>query len=127
MLKVLEFIGFVGDSEKAIEYLTEIYQSGGLKAPYASIILMAVHLFLPSAMSDVEHSLKSVKPIIDHARNKYPNGAMFNYLSAQYERKTGNGLNATKFLEEAIEACRKIKVEPNLFKWDLANVNSKIV
>lgn len=121
MLQVLKMIGFVGDSEKAIEYMTEIYKGSGLKAPYAAIILCAVYLFLPSALSDVHDSLKAVQPIIEFCRKTYPNGAMFNYMCAQYARKTGNGKQAVEYLNDAIKACKVIKIEPNLFMWDLAN------
>jgi len=121
MLKILQMIGFVGDQDKAIQIMTEIYQNNGLKAPYAAIILMAVYLFLPSALSDISDNLKCVSPIIEFSRKTYPNGAMFNYMCAQYARKTGNGKQAIEHLHDAIKACKEIEVEPNLFQWDLAN------
>jgi hypothetical protein len=123
MLKILQMIGFVGDSDKAITYMGEIYQGGGLKSPYAAIILMAVYLFLPSALSDMHENLKKVEPIIDFCRKTYPNGAMFNYLCAQYARKNGNGKQAVEYLDMAIKACKAVQVEPNLFMWDLANAH----
>lgn len=123
MLKILQMIGFVGDSDKAIVYMSEIYQGGGLKSPYAAIILMAVYLFLPSALSDTHEQLEKVKPIIEQCRKVYPNGAMFNYMSAQYEKKNGNGKQAVQYLNDAIKACKAMQIEPNFFMWDLANAH----
>jgi len=119
--KILTAIGFVSDQDKAIDYMTEIYKGGGLKSPYAATILLGIYLFLPSALSDMHENLKNAKPIIEFCQKTYPNGAMFNYLCAQYYRKIGEGKEAVDALRLSVKASQAVGVEPNLFLWDLAN------
>jgi len=121
MLKVLTLIGFVADQDKGIQYMTEIYQTDNLKAPYASIILLASYLFLPSALSDMHKNLENCKPCVEWCHKKYENGAIFSYFSAQFYRKLGDGKKAIEHLKHAIDICDKLKIPPNLFNWDLAN------
>jgi len=101
--------------------MTEIYKGEGLKSPYAALILLAIYLFLPSALSDMHENLQLAKPIIEFSRKTYPNGAMFNYLCAQYFRKINDGKTAIDSLRLSIKASKAVGVEPNLFLWDLAN------
>jgi len=121
MLKVLTMIGFVADQDKGIKYMTEIYQTDNLKAPYASIILLASYLFLPSALSDMHKNLESCEPCVEWCHKNYENGAIFSYFSAQFYRKLGDGTKAIEHLEHAIKICNDLKIPPNLFNWDLAN------
>jgi hypothetical protein len=61
--------------------------------------------------------------LIDYFEKNYPKSTMFIFMISTYLRKKGETEKCIEYLKESIKRCEEINVAPNMYRWELANVN----
>jgi len=117
LMRLLSAIGFISDKELGEEYLTEVLQSGTIRAPWAGLILLTLYLFLPTGLGNVDETLKKTKDILDYMNEQFPNNCYFwSYLNF-YHRKRGETKEAVEAVNKALDNCKAANRVPLLMKY----------
>lgn len=97
LMSVLSAIGFIADPVTGEQYLTEVLNSGTVRAPLAALVLCTYYLFLPTGLGDVKETMRKAKVVLDKMNETYPSNCYFWGYTNFYYRKLGetkNGLDA---------------------------------
>jgi tetratricopeptide (TPR) repeat protein len=117
LMKVLSAIGFIADSVKGEEYLTEVLNSGTVRAPFAALVLCTYYLFLPTGLGDVKATLSKAKIVLDKMNEDYPENCNFWGYTNFYHRKLGNCKPALESIEKSLKNAEKGGQSPVLLLY----------
>lgn len=109
LMKLLSAIGFISDKELGEQYLTEVFKSNSIRAPYAALVLCTYYLFLPTGLGNVDDTLSKAKRVLDVMNARFPDNTHFHGYSNFYHRKRGEVQEAVKAIIKANENAEKAK------------------
>jgi len=114
-------VGFKADRDLGLKYIRECHDSGGIRCPFASIVLLFNNLLLPRGLANPAKYLKEADQLIQQSLSKYPNGSLFQVMGSHCARKQCNVDEGINYMESAIENCKTLGVSPLIYKYELAN------
>lgn len=120
-LKVIELVGFKADRDLGLKYIRDCHDAGGVRCPFASIVLLFNNLLLPRGLANPAKYLREADSLIQQSLAKYPNGSLFQVMGSHCARKQCNVDEGISFMERAIENCKTLGVSPLIYKYELAN------
>lgn len=120
-LKLIELVGFKADRDLGLKYIRECHDAGGVRCPFASIVLLFNNLLLPRGLANPAKYLREADVLIQQSLAKYPNGSLFQVMGSHCARKQCNVDEGIKYMEAAIENCKSLGVSPLIYKYELAN------
>lgn len=120
-LKLVELVGFKADRELGLKYIRGCYDAGGVRSPFASIVLLFNNLLLPRGLVNPAKYLKEADILVQQSLAKYPNGSLFQVMGSHCARKQCNVDAGIKFMQDAIENCKTLGVAPLIYKFELAS------
>jgi len=121
LLKFVELVGFHADRELGLQYMRECYTSGGVRSPYAAVILLFNNLLLPRGLADVTPYIKEAEQLLKDAVPKFPSGSIFQVMGSHCARKQCDVETGIKYMQTAIENCSKLGAQPAIYSYELAN------
>jgi len=120
-LKLIELVGFKADRDLGLKYIRDCYDSGGVRCPFASIVLLFNNLILPRGLANPAKYLKEADSLVQQSLTKYPNGSLFQVMGSHCARKQCNVDEGIRFMKDAIENCKSLGAAPLIYKYELAN------
>lgn len=117
LMKLLSIIGFISDKELGEKYLTDVFQSSSIRAPYAALTLCTLYLFLPTGLGDVNETLAKAKVVLDEMNSRYPNNTYFHGYSNFYYRKRGQLVEALNSITLSATNAEKVGLAPLLIRY----------
>ncbi|RNF05424.1 tetratricopeptide repeat domain 39B [Trypanosoma conorhini] len=117
LMRLLNVIGFISDRELGEQYLTEVFESNGVRAPFAALVLCTLYLFLPTGIGRVEETLAKAKRILDVMNQKYEQNTYFNGYSNFYHRKRGETAEALAAIQRAEANAERAGMVPILIRY----------
>lgn len=120
-LKLVEFVGFRADRDLGLKYIRECHDAGGIRAPFATIVLLFNNLLLPRGLANPAKYLREADTLIKESLTKYPEGSLIQVMGSHCARKQCDIDGGIKFMEDAIENCRGLNASPLIYKYELAN------
>lgn len=109
LMKLLSAIGFISDKELGEQYLTTVFRSNTIRAPYAALVLCTYYLFLPTGLGNVEDTLAKAKVVLDTMNERFPDNTHFHGYSNFYHRKRGETKEAVDAIIKANKNAEKAK------------------
>lgn len=123
---MLKAIGFVPNKAEGVRYCQFVYQRGGIRAPFAAVILLMNYLLLPRGMSHLisqeEDPIHEAGEIISECLDSFPNGSSFLILACHYERKRGMFDNGVSHIRRAISSYAHLGAIPNSYLFEFAAI-----
>jgi len=120
-LKLVELVGFRADRDLGLKYIRECHESGGIRAPFATIVLLFNNLLLPRGLANPAKYLREADFLIKDSLSKYPEGSLIQVMGSHCARKQCNIDEGIKFMEDAIQNCQSLNASPLIYKYELAN------
>jgi len=120
-LKLVELVGFRADRDLGLKYIRECHDSGGIRAPFATIVLLFNNLLLPRGLANPAKYLREADVLIKESLIKYPQGSLIQVMGSHCARKQCDIDGGIKFMEDAIENCKSLNASPLIYKYELAN------
>lgn len=120
-LKLVELVGFRADRDLGLKYIRDCYDAGGVRAPFATIVLLFNNLLLPRGLANPAKYLREADTLIKDSLVKYPEGSLIQVMGSHCARKQCNIDEGIKFMEDAIENCKSLNASPLIYKYELAN------
>ncbi|KEG14386.1 tetratricopeptide repeat domain 39B [Trypanosoma grayi] len=117
LMKLLNVIGFISDKELGEEYLTEVFESNGIRSPFAALVLCTLYLFLPTGIGRVEETLQKAKHVLDTMNKRYEHNTYFYGYSNFYHRKKGETVEALQAIERAAANAERAGLVPLLIRY----------
>ena len=109
LMKLLSAIGFISDKDLGEQYLTTVFQSNTIRAPYAALVLCTYYLFLPTGLGNVDDTLSKAKCVLDSMNARFPDNTHFHGYSNFYHRKRGETKEAVEAIVRANANAEKAK------------------
>jgi len=120
-LKLVELVGFRADRDLGLKYIRECHDSGGIRAPFATIVLLFNNLLLPRGLANPAKYLREADSLIKESLSKYPEGSLIQVMGSHCARKQCNIDEGIRFMEDAIQNCQSLNASPLIYKYELAN------
>lgn len=120
-LKLVELIGFRADRDLGLKYIRDCHDAGGIRAPFATIVLLFNNLLLPRGLANPAKYLREADVLIKESLIKYPEGSLIQVMGSHCARKQCDIDGGIKFMEEAIDNCKSLNASPLIYKYELAN------
>ncbi|KYQ93255.1 hypothetical protein DLAC_05909 [Tieghemostelium lacteum] len=120
-LKIVEFVGFKADRDLGLNYIKECSQKGGIRAPFATMVILFNNLLLPRGLYNPVHQLKEAEELIVTNLQKYPNGSLFQVMASHCYRKQCKIDLGLECMLKAISNCQQLSRAPLIYKYELAN------
>lgn len=120
-LKLVELIGFRADRDLGLKYIRDCHDAGGIRAPFATIVLLFNNLLLPRGLANPTKYLREADVLIKESLIKYPEGSLIQVMGSHCARKQCDIDGGIKFMEEAIDNCKSLNASPLIYKYELAN------
>jgi len=120
-LKLVELVGFRADRDLGLKYIRNCHDAGGVRAPFATIVLLFNNLLLPRGLANPAKYLREADALIKESLVKYPEGSLIQVMGSHCARKQCNIDEGIKFMEDAIENCKSLNASPLIYKYELAN------
>jgi len=120
-LKLVELVGFRADRDLGLKYIRDCHDAGGVRAPFATIVLLFNNLLLPRGLANPAKYLREADSLIKESLVKYPEGSLIQVMGSHCARKQCNIDEGIKFMEDAIENCKSLNASPLIYKYELAN------
>jgi len=117
LMSVLSAIGFISDQALGEEYLTEVLNSGTVRAPFAALVLCTYYLFLPTGLGDVKKTLSKAKVVLDKMNETYPSNCYFWGYTNFYHRKLGETKEGLDAIVKSITFAEKGGQSPLLLNY----------
>ncbi|ESL09313.1 hypothetical protein TRSC58_02968 [Trypanosoma rangeli SC58] len=117
LMRLLNVIGFISDRELGEQYLTEVFESNGVRSPFAALVLCTLYLFLPTGIGRVEETLAKAKRILDVMNKKYEQNTYFYGYSNFYHRKRGETAEALAAIQRAERNAEIVGLVPILIRY----------
>eukprot|EP00475_Leptophrys_vorax_P026297 TRINITY_DN3702_c0_g3_i1.p1 TRINITY_DN3702_c0_g3~~TRINITY_DN3702_c0_g3_i1.p1 ORF type:complete len:526 (+),score=117.62 TRINITY_DN3702_c0_g3_i1:1146-2723(+) len=104
VLSVVEWIGFSGKRDLALELLTRSYDSKTVRSPFAALFLLVYYVNLSDQVGDYnENYMVIARQLLDWADKEFPNSIMFHSLACRYYRSKGELDECIRVAEKASE------------------------
>lgn len=120
-LKLIELVGFRADRDLGLKYIRECHDAGGIRSPFATIVLLFNNLLLPRGLANPAKYLREADALIKESLIKYPQGSLFQVMGSHCARKQCNVEEGITFMLNAIENCNSLGSAPLIYKYELAN------
>lgn len=120
-LKLVELVGFRADRDLGLKYIRDCHDAGGVRAPFATIVLLFNNLLLPRGLANPAKYLREADTLIKDSLVKYPEGSLIQVMGSHCARKQCNIDEGIKFMEDAIDNCKSLNAAPLIYKYELAN------
>jgi tetratricopeptide (TPR) repeat protein len=120
-LKLVELVGFRADRDLGLKYIRDCHDAGGVRAPFATIVLLFNNLLLPRGLANPAKYLREADSLIKESLVKYPEGSLIQVMGSHCARKQCNIDEGIKFMEDAIANCKSLNAPPLIYKYELAN------
>jgi tetratricopeptide (TPR) repeat protein len=120
-LKLVELAGFKADRDAGLHYVRDAHRTGGIRAPFATMLLLFNDLLLPRGLANVQSYMVEAEELIRESMEKYPQGSLFQVMGSHCARKQCNVDLGLKYMEMALQNCSNLKSEPLIYKYELAN------
>lgn len=120
-LKLVEFVGFKADRELGLKYIHDCHDAGGIRAPFATIVLLFNNLLLPRGLANPTKYLREADSLIQESIVNYPQGSLFQVMASHCSRKQCNIDEGINFMLVAIDNCKQLNASPLIYKYELAN------
>lgn len=114
ILMALTAIGFVANRELGEKYLQEVNKNGGLRSPFAGLVLLLFFLVIPTGLEEPGEHLRKGKLVLDGFEENFPDNIMFNMFKSLYFKKVGQGEKAVESIAKSIELCTRLQLSPNI-------------
>jgi len=119
-LKLIELAGFKADRDLGLKYIHECYESGGIRSPFATMVLLFNNLLLPRGLANPAKFLREADVLIKDSLVKYPQGSLFQVMGSHCARKQCRIEEGIMCMEDALANCKTLKCEPLIYKYELA-------
>jgi len=119
-LKLVELAGFRADRDTGLKYIRECYDAGGIRSPFATMVLLFNNLLLPRGLANPAKFLKEADVLIKDSLAKYPQGSLFQVMGSHCARKQCRVEEGIMCMEDALANCKTLKCEPLIYKYELA-------
>jgi len=120
-LKLVELVGFRADRDLGLKYIRECHDAGGIRSPFATIVLLFNNLLLPRGLANPAKYLREADALIKESLSKYPQGSLFQVMGSHCARKQCNVDEGINFMVSAIQNCESLGSAPLIYKYELAN------
>lgn len=117
LMTLLSAIGFISDKELGEQYLTEVFQSGTIRAPLAALVLCTYYLFLPTGLGNVHETLARAEVVLKAMNERYPNNTHFFGYTNFFHRKRGETKEAVEAIEKATGNAERGGLVPLLLQY----------
>jgi len=119
-LKLVELAGFKADRDAGLHYLKEVQKDGGIRGPFATMLLLFNNLLLPRGLANADSYLIEADQLIQESLKKYPEGSLFHVMGSHCARKQCNIEKGIKLMDVALENSKTLK-PPLIYRYELAN------
>jgi len=119
-LKLVELVGFRADKEQGLKYIHDCHDSGGIRAPFSTMVLLFNNLLLPRGLANPAKYLKEADALITESLHKYPSGSLFQVMGSHCARKQCDVEKGIVCMEDALANCKTLNCEPLIYKYELA-------
>lgn len=123
-LKLVELVGFRADREQGLKYVHDCHASGGIRAPFSTMVLLFNNLLLPRGLANPAKYLKEADALISESLKKYPEGSLFQVMGSHCARKQCNVEAGIKCMQDALNNCKNLNCEPLIYRYELASCHS---
>eukprot|EP01116_Phalansterium_solitarium_P011478 TRINITY_DN2716_c0_g1_i1.p1 TRINITY_DN2716_c0_g1~~TRINITY_DN2716_c0_g1_i1.p1 ORF type:complete len:659 (+),score=200.86 TRINITY_DN2716_c0_g1_i1:136-1977(+) len=120
-LRLVELAGFKADRDRGLEYVRSCHDFGGIRAPFATMLLLFNNLLLPRGLLDVSVYLQEAESLVTDSLAKYPTGSLFQVMGSHSARKREDIATGIKRMEEALGNCKSFQRPPLIYQYELAN------
>jgi len=120
-LKLVEFVGFRADRDQGLKYIRDCHDAGGIRSPFATIVLLFNNLLLPRGLANPAKYLREADALVKESLIKYPQGSLFQVMGSHCARKQCNVDEGINFMVSAIDNCKTLGSAPLIYKYELAN------
>eukprot|EP01133_Synstelium_polycarpum_P004229 gene4229-4933_t len=120
-LKFVELVGFKADKDTGLQYIRECSAKDGIRAPFATMVLLFNNLLLPRGLYNPTKHLKEAEALLDVNMLKYPDGSLFQVMASHCYRKQCRLSEGLACMERAIDNCRAFPKPPLIYTYELAN------
>lgn len=119
-LKLVELVGFRADKEQGLKFIRDCHEAGGIRAPFATIVMLFNNLLLPRGLANPAKYLKEADALIVESLQKYPTGSLFQVMGSHCARKQCDIEKGIAQMEDALANCKTLNCEPLIYKYELA-------
>eukprot|EP01118_Nematostelium_gracile_P005260 TRINITY_DN1651_c0_g2_i1.p1 TRINITY_DN1651_c0_g2~~TRINITY_DN1651_c0_g2_i1.p1 ORF type:complete len:603 (-),score=192.81 TRINITY_DN1651_c0_g2_i1:63-1871(-) len=119
-LKLVELAGFKADRDAGLHYVKECHKNGGIRGPFATMLLLFNNLLLPRGLADASQYLIEANQLIEESLKKYPQGSLFHVMGSHCARKQCNIDKGIELMEIALENSKSLK-PPLIYRYELGN------
>jgi tetratricopeptide (TPR) repeat protein len=119
-LKLVELAGFKADRDAGLHYVKECHKNGGIRGPFATMLLLFNNLLLPRGLADASQYLAEADQLIQESLKKYPTGSLFHVMGSHCARKQCNVEKGIELMEIALENSKSLK-PPLIYRYELGN------
>lgn len=120
-LKLVELAGFKADKEAGLHYVKECQTSGGIRAPFATMLLLFNNLLLPRGLVNPEVYLAEANQLIQESLKLYPSGSLFHVMGSHCARKQCDIDKGIELMNTALDNSKTLKQPPLIYRYELAN------
>ncbi|EGC33419.1 hypothetical protein DICPUDRAFT_36750, partial [Dictyostelium purpureum] len=120
-LKLVELVGFKADRDMGLMYLKDCLSKGGIRTPFATMVILFNNLLLPRGLYNPTHQLNEAQQLIEKNLEKYPYGSLFQVMGSHCYRKQCKIDMGLQCMEVAISNCNSLSKAPLIYKYELAN------
>jgi len=120
-LRLVELAGFKADREAGLHYMRECHKAGGIRGPFATMVLLFNDLLLPRGLANAEVFLIEADALIKESLEKYPLGSLFHVMGSHAARKKCDLDRGIELMEVALENSKHFKQLPLIYRYELAN------
>jgi len=120
-LKLVELVGFRADRDLGLKYIHDCHDAGGIRSPFATIVLLFNNLLLPRGLANPAKYLREADALVKESLHKYPQGSLFQVMGSHCARKQCNLDEGIMYMEQAINNCASLGASPLIYKYELAN------
>ena len=123
-LRFAQIAGFRADRDEGLKAIRATYESGRLRRPLATAVLLFNGILVPRGISDVSALLDEATEICDKAIAQYPEGSAWRVMAAQAAKKRLDLEGAKEHYRVCLEACKKVTGKvPTLLAYEYASVH----
>ena len=123
-LRFAQIAGFRADREEGLRAIRNTYESGRLRRPLATAVLLFNGILVPRGISDVSALLEEATGICDRAIEQYPEGSAWRVMAAQAAKKRLDLEAAKEHYRVCLETCRAAAGSaPTLIAYEYASVH----
>ncbi|GAM21012.1 hypothetical protein SAMD00019534_041870 [Acytostelium subglobosum LB1] len=120
-LRLVEFVGFKADREQGMQYIKHCGTNGGIRAPFANMVLLFNNLLLPRGLYNPTKHLREAELVIQDNMKRYPEGSLFQVMASHCYRKQCRIEEGLACMVKALDNCATFQRPPLIYSYELAN------